>query len=168
MNRNRLWIVLPVGVSSPGAGALEGNLRHRPRITHAMCFAGRGGRQYRAFTHAVCVLIPNHTLGKEPTRRQPRCFTHQDRVALPAAPLACGNRRTSILFATPTAFDAPQSGVSRPMCSCMLERVTWRGVRKRVEGWVRWSDPVCAMSRKPSPMSLPRVSETVANAPAAG
>jgi hypothetical protein len=45
----------------------------------------------------------------------------------------------------------------------MLERVTWRGVWKRVEGWVRWSDPGCGMSRKPSPMSPSLISGTVAN-----
>ena len=32
-----------------------------------------------------------------------------------------------------------------------------------MEGWVRWSDPVCGMSRKPSPMSPSLIPETLAN-----
>jgi hypothetical protein len=34
---------------------------------------------------------------------------------------------------------------------------------ERVEGRVRWSDPVCGMSRKPSPTSPSLISETFAN-----
>ena len=34
---------------------------------------------------------------------------------------------------------------------------------QRVEGWVRWSNPVCATSRMPCPTSPWRTSETFAN-----
>ena len=36
-----------------------------------------------------------------------------------------------------------------------------------MEGWLRWSNPVCATLRKPGPMSPSRVAETVANGLAA-
>jgi hypothetical protein len=41
---------------------------------------------------------------------------------------------------------------------------------QRVEGWVRWSNPVCAtlMLRKPGPMSLQRTSETSTGSLAVG
>lgn len=48
-------------------------------------------------------------------------------------------RRSFTVTAARLAYDAyrirvPPPGVSRPMCSCMLERLTWRGVWNRGGG----------------------------------
>jgi hypothetical protein len=49
----------------------------------------------------------------------------------------------------------------------MFQRLTWcRGV-ETMEGWVRWLKAVCAPLRKPGPMSLSRVPQTLANSLAA-
>jgi hypothetical protein len=117
------------------------------------------GRQYRTFTHAVCVTKLLWARNRHEGHR------HGLLIKIGCTPR--GAARLGWPHATPTAFDVPPSGLSRPKFSCVLDWVIWRGVWKRVEGWVRWSNPMCATLRKPGTMSPSPISQTLANGLAA-
>jgi hypothetical protein len=123
-----------VGISSLPCGR-AGRYRAPPPADNAHDVGLRADAEhlYSAFAHVVCITIPyrvgntnrcggyRHGLLVKIGSRSPRHRT----LAVTAARLAW----------MPTAFEA-RSGVSRPACSCMFERPTWR------RAW-KWREGIC-------------------------
>lgn len=100
-----------LAVHTPKAG-----LRRGPRITHSYDLRAGAEYPYGTPTNAVSVAIAYH-VGNDPIWRPRAWFTRRDRFALAEASVFAVTSRGTVAT---EPRSGGRSGVSRPMCSCMV------------------------------------------------